>query len=139
MNKIGIILLAAALAAGAWLWDRGEAWQREREEAAAKEIEEMKAREETGPSRPVHEIHAWGDSMTAGSGSGGKSYPDFLGELTGIPTKNFGIGGEDSMEILKRSLAYGAQKEDVLILQMGDNGGWEDLEDLIDQYKRLIR
>ncbi len=142
MKRIGIILLAAALAAGAWLFVRGEEREREKEAAAAEEIAAMKAEIEagkTGPSRPVHEIHAWGDSMTSGSGSGGKSYPDFLGELTGIPTKNFGIGGEDSLEILKRSLQYGAQEEDVLILQMGDNGGWEDLEDLISQYKRLIR
>lgn len=141
MNRIGILLLLAAAAAGVWIWARGEDRQKELEELAAKEIAEMEAEleaEKTSPSRPVHEIHAWGDSMTEGIGSSGKSFPDFLEELTGIPTENFGIGGEDSMEILKRSLDYGAQREDVLILQMGDNGGWKDLEDLIDQYKRLI-
>lgn len=142
MKKIGLFLLLAALAAALWLGRLGRERQEEAEDAAAREIEEMKAEKEAekaSPSRPVHEIHAWGDSMTKGSGSRGKSFPDFLGELTGIPTKNFGIGGEDSMEILGRCLKYGAQEEDVLVLQMGDNGGWKDLEDLIDQYRRMIR
>lgn len=137
MNRVGIVLLAAALVLGGFLWIRGNERQKDLDAKAAEEIAAMEA-EKTGPSRPVHEIHAWGDSMTSGIGSRGKSFPDFLGELTGIPTKNFGIGGEDSLEILGRSLKYGAQKEDVLILQMGDNGGWKDLEELIDQYKRLI-
>lgn len=84
------------------------------------------------------EINAWGDSITQGYGSGGLSYPEVLEKLTGIPVRNFGEGGEDSREILARSLAYGSQKEDILVIQMGDNGGWKDLDELIGQYRQLI-
>lgn len=83
-------------------------------------------------------INAWGDSMTEGIGSDGLSYPDVLEKLTGIPTNNFGVSGEDSLEILERSLEYGSQAEDVLIIEMGDNGGWDSLDELIDQYRELI-
>lgn len=86
----------------------------------------------------IEEINAWGDSITQGYGSDGLSYPEVLEQLTGIPVRNFGEGGEDSTEILARSLAYGPQKEDILVIQMGDNGGWKDLDELIGQYRRLI-
>lgn len=84
------------------------------------------------------EINAWGDSITQGYGSDGLTYPEVLEQLTGIPVRNFGEGGEDSREILARSLAYGSQKEDILVIQMGDNGGWKDLDELISQYRQLI-
>jgi lysophospholipase L1-like esterase len=79
-----------------------------------------------------------GDSITQGYGSDGLSYPEVLEQLTDIPVRNFGEGGEDSGEILARSLAYGPQKEDILVIQMGDNGGWDELDELIGQYRRLI-
>ena len=84
------------------------------------------------------EINAWGDSITQGYGSDGLSYPEVLEQLTDIPVRNFGEGGEDSGEILARSLAYGPQKEDILVIQMGDNGGWDELDELIGQYRQLI-
>ena len=84
------------------------------------------------------EINAWGDSITQGYVSDGLSYPEVLEQLTDIPVRNFGEGGEDSREILARSLAYGSQNEDILVIQMGDNGGWKDLDELIGQYRQLI-
>ena len=84
------------------------------------------------------EINCWGDSITEGYGSDGLTYPDVLEELTGIPVRNLGIGGEDSVDILKRSAAYGSQEEDILVIQMGDNGGWINLGQLIRQYRKLI-
>ena len=65
------------------------------------------------------EINCWGDSITEGYGSDG-------------------LGGEDSVDILKRSAAYGSQEEDILVIQMGDNGGWINLGQLIRQYRKLI-
>ena len=88
---------------------------------------------------PAVEINAWGDSITEGYGSDGDTYPDVLERLTGIPVRNFGVGGEDSREILARSIAYGRQEEDILVIQMGDNGGWRNLDELIEQYRTLIR
>lgn len=87
---------------------------------------------------PEEEINCWGDSMTEGYGSDGLAYPDVLRQLTGMPVKNLGIGGEDSQEILARSIAYGSQKEDILVIQMGDNGGWRDIDELIRQYQQLL-
>ena len=88
---------------------------------------------------PNEEINAWGDSITEGFGSDGATYPEVLEQLTGIPVRNLGIGGGDSQEILSRSIAYGSQAEDILVIQMGDNGGWKDLDELIEQYRTLIR
>ena len=85
------------------------------------------------------EINCWGDSMTEGYGSDGLTYPDVLGQLTGMTVRNLGVGGEDSREILKRSIAFGSQKEDILVIQMGDNGGWRDIDELIRQYQKLIK
>lgn len=87
---------------------------------------------------PAEEINAWGDSITEGYGGDGVCYPDVLAELTGMTVRNLGVGGEDSLEILERSLRYGRQAEDILVIQMGDNGGWRDLDELIDQYRELI-
>ncbi len=87
---------------------------------------------------PDEEINAWGDSITEGYGSDGLTYPDVLEELTGIPVRNLGVGGEESTQILARSIAYGSQKEDILVIQMGDNGGWDTLDELIGQYWQLI-
>jgi len=88
---------------------------------------------------PAEEINAWGDSITEGFGSDGATYPEVLEQLTGIPVRNLGIGGEDSREILSRSIAYGKQEEDILVIQMGDNGGWRNIDELIGQYETLIR
>ena len=87
---------------------------------------------------PAEEINCWGDSITEGYGGDEISYPDVLGQLTGMTVRNLGVGGEDSVQILSRSLVYGNQAEDILVIQMGDNGGWNDLEELIGQYRRMI-
>lgn len=87
---------------------------------------------------PAEEINAWGDSITEGYGGDGVCYPDVLAELTGMTVRNLGVGGEDSLEILERSLRYGSQAEDIMVIQMGDNGGWRNLDELIDQYREMI-
>ncbi len=87
---------------------------------------------------PAEEINCWGDSITEGFGSDGLTYPEMLEQLTGIPARNLGVGGEDSREILARSLEYGSQAEDILVIQMGDNGGWKNIKQLIRQYEELI-
>lgn len=121
------------------------------------------------------EISCWGDSMTYGMGSDiafinidGKmknisycSYPSVLGELTNIPTYNFGVSGANSqeiaimqgglkwyesdidletanidLEIMQESIYH---KNDILILEIGSNGGWDDdYEKLIQQYDAMI-
>lgn len=88
---------------------------------------------------PEEEINCWGDSITEGYGGDELTYPEVLEQLTGIPVRNLGVGGEDSREITRRSFAYGSQAEDILVIQMGDNGGWRDLDDLIRQYQNMIR
>lgn len=88
----------------------------------------------------AEDINVWGDSMANGTYFGGEvSYPAVLEELTGIHTNNFGINGDKSWEIMARSLVYGDQSEDIMIIQMGDNGGWDNIEDLIAQHKEMIK
>lgn len=86
------------------------------------------------------------------------SYPEILQYLTGIRTYNFGVTGATSEEIAvmqggivpKKNLSeyetidyeiMAQAKEhrgDILILEMGSNGGWNNYEDLISQYKGMI-
>lgn len=87
---------------------------------------------------PAEEINCWGDSITEGYGGDELTYPLVLEQLTGIPVKNLGVGGEDSREITRRSRLYGSQAEDILVIQMGDNGGWRNIDDLIAQYRSMI-
>lgn len=84
------------------------------------------------------EINCWGDSITEGFGSDGLTYPEMLEQMTGIPARNLGVGGEDSRQILARSMEFGSQAEDILVIQMGDNGGWKNIKELIGQYEQLI-
>ena len=96
---------------------------------------------QTGQKNDKNEvaINSWGDSMTEGINGLGVSYPLVLGNLTGLPSYNFGISGEDSIQIMNRCLAYGNQSEDIVIIEMGDNGGWSDIDELISQYRTMIQ
>ncbi len=88
------------------------------------------------------------------------AYPEILEKLTGIKTYNFGVSGATSEEIaimqggLKPAedirdydtinesvIKQGKQhKGDILILEIGSNGGWDgDYETLISQYRAMIK
>ena len=49
------------------------------------------------------DIVCWGDSMTAGAGGGGTTYPNVLATLTGKTVRNSGVGGETSVTITART------------------------------------
>jgi lysophospholipase L1-like esterase len=51
------------------------------------------------------DIVCWGDSMTAGAGASSSAfrYPERLGVLTGLTSRNAGVGGETSTTITSRS------------------------------------
>ena len=86
------------------------------------------------------------------------SYPEILWNLTGINTYNFGIPGATSEEIaimqggllpnkdildydtIDGNIMFQANEHtgDILVLEMGSNGGWDDYDDLISQYKAMI-
>ena len=83
-------------------------------------------------------INCWGDSMTAGQGGNGVTYPRVLKELTGFPVNNFGVSGETTYEIVDRSAEYGDQSGDIMIIEMGDNGTWRNMDDLIKQYQNML-
>lgn len=51
---------------------------------------------------PVTSLVCWGDSLTAGSGGDGTTYPDTLADLTGLPVFNGGVPGERSAGIAAR-------------------------------------
>lgn len=103
-------------------------------------------------------VVCWGDSMTKGSGAK-FSYPMILESLTKRKTYNFGVSGATSEEIaiMAGGLAplkpldsyrrinmdfmeeYSKLRPDILILEIGSNGGWNgDYKILIEQYKSII-
>ena len=47
-------------------------------------------------------IICWGDSLTAGAGGGGTTYPKVLAELSGLTVYNGGVGGENTKTIACR-------------------------------------
>ncbi len=108
----------------------------------------------------TRDIICWGDSMTQGVGAGPayiidgdsvqdisyRTYPSALEELTGIQAYNRGVGGETSQEIMERAQAYYKEyyetndKSQILILEIGSNGGWgNDYDTLIEQYRAMIK
>ncbi len=90
----------------------------------------------------------------------GMTYPDILQRLTGMQTYNMGVYGADSEEIaimqgglppqksldsyeyLDEEVMSEGQKAqvtaDVLVLEIGSNGGWENYEELIAQYQSML-
>lgn len=105
------------------------------------------------------EIVCWGDSMTSGVGAPREcSYPAWLERKTGFKTYNFGVGGATSEEIAimqggitpeddlsnydldEEVMKLGQEHPgDILILEIGSNGGWNDDYDLlIEQYRAMI-
>ena len=107
----------------------------------------------------TRDIICWGDSMTQGVGAGPayiidgdsvqdisyRTYPSALEELTGIQAYNRGVGGETSGEIMERARDYYEDyyktndKSQILILEIGSNGGWgNDYDTLIKQYRAMI-
>lgn len=76
------------------------------------------------PLFPSMNIACWGDSMTAGAGSGyggGEPYPTTLAELSGRQVFNGGVGGTDSEQIACRqgALDFGLTLENGVIPASG--------------------
>ena len=153
--RISILCIATALSASLFLTACSGSQSGQKEQNNAEQNKKEQASEsgtESGNSSeyatlhpayaevnsPDEEINCWGDSITEGYGGDELTYPDVLAQLTGMPVRNLGVGGEDSREILARSLEYGSQAEDILVIQMGDNGGWKNIKQLIRQYEELI-
>lgn len=140
------VVLIAALCLGACSGAQTDQEQPEQPEQSPEAATESESSSEYATLHPAYaevnspdeEINCWGDSITEGYGGDELSYPDELEQLTGMPVRNLGVGGEDSRQIMARSRSYGSQSEDILVIQMGDNGGWDDLEELIGQYRRMI-
>ena len=56
---------------------------------------------------PKAAIACWGDSMTAGAGGNGTTYPGVLATLSGLSTYNGGVGGQGSTSIAIRQGGVG--------------------------------
>lgn len=54
------------------------------------------------PTGKVSQLAAWGDSLTAGEGGDGTTYPDVLSQLSGVPVFNGGVPGERSGGVAAR-------------------------------------
>ena len=73
------------------------------------------------PTRRGIRIAAWGDSLTAGTGSTTGGYPQYFGKLNGLYVYNGGVGGETSTQIRTRMLAATDKYEYTTIIWAGRN------------------
>jgi lysophospholipase L1-like esterase len=73
------------------------------------------------PSRLSVRIGAWGDSLTAGSGSTTGGYPQYFGNLNGLYVYNGGVGGETSTQIRTRMVAATDKADYTTIIWAGRN------------------
>lgn len=82
---------------------------------------ELKSKIIEALSLKPNRIVCWGDSLTAGAGAGSwdKMYPYILGKLTGLETKNMGVGGESASSIAERQGAIPLTINPVIIPASG--------------------
>lgn len=66
-------------------------------------------------------IYGWGDSLTAGSGGSGTTYPTALSGLTNFTVTNKGVPGETSTQIKDRFLLEPANFDKSVIIWVGRN------------------
>ncbi len=71
--------------------------------------------------RPVHTLVAFGDSLTAGYGGGGVSYPGVLAELTGLTVINEGLSGETAAHAPERLEQVLSHQADMVLIEFGAN------------------
>lgn len=73
------------------------------------------------------DVSAWGDSLTAGAGSGGQASDSWVPEMGAYITNtlnNEGVGGETSSQILTRiNAATAGQKAQASVVMFGTNDG----------------
>lgn len=73
------------------------------------------------PAPLFPDVVAWGDSLTAGSGVEGRSYPSQMAALTTRRVVNHGIGGESAMQIFQRFQATPALHDHTTVIWAGRN------------------
>jgi len=71
--------------------------------------------------RPVRTIVAFGDSLTAGYGGGGVSYPGVLAALTGKTVINEGLSGDTAAHAPERLPRVLAHQGDMVLIEFGAN------------------
>lgn len=77
-------------------------------------------------------ITCWGDSLTAGAGGDGTTYPKVLAELTGLKVYNMGVGGENTITIACRQGARTMMVNNITIPATTDKvqvGSYNDFYD----------
>lgn len=79
------------------------------EERLAKEENDRRIKE----SLPV--VSCWGDSLTAGVGGEGVTYPKVLSQLSKLAVYNYGVGGESSKSIAIRQGAIAVYTKELII------------------------
>jgi lysophospholipase L1-like esterase len=81
---------------------------------------------------PAIQVAAWGDSLTAGVGGAGVSYPTVLGQLIHATVFDGGEGGDTSTVIAARMLADPPSFGDVTIIWAGRNNYFDQAQVLAD-------
>lgn len=109
--RISILCIATALSASLFLTACSGSQSGQKEQNNAEQNKKEQASEsgtESGNSSeyatlhpayaevnsPDEEINCWGDSITEGYGGDELTYPDVLAQLTGMPVRNLGVGGD---------------------------------------------
>lgn len=83
-------------------------------------------------SAPNVDIIFWGDSLTAGAGGGGTTYPAVCANMLGLNHKNCGVGGETEQTIAAR------QGGNSLMIQPGSVNGNYSFSQMLDYCGKQI-
>lgn len=71
--------------------------------------------------RPIYRIVAFGDSLTAGYGGNGVSYPAELARLSGKEVINMGLSGETAVHAPERLAEVLSANPDMVLIEFGAN------------------
>lgn len=87
------------------------------DEINKKMYEERKIEEEKNQiiKESLPNVFCWGDSLTAGAGGDGITYPNVLSKLTKLKVFNYGVGGEGAQNIARRQGAIPTYVEEFVI------------------------
>lgn len=95
------------------------------------------------PIGPDSVVLAFGDSLTAGTGSeGGRAYPDVLGELLGCRVVNGGVSGEVTAQGVERLPALLEQHRPSLVIVCHGGNDLLQKEDeaaIAERLRRMVR
>ena len=101
-----------------------------------KQWQEQREKERIKDSLP--KITCWGDSLTAGVGGDGTTYPNVLAKLSGLTVYNMGVGGENTVTIACRQGARQMMVNNITIPATTDKVEIGSYNNFFDNYGKIV-